>query len=114
MTVESERNAYAVYKNGRIEFQFEKKKVDNESKVRIMHKKAGTEVGCTTVTKTSESKVCGIDKTSSQIELRSAPMTPTSEIKVCGMHKKSKMEVGCATVTVVSERKVYPIHKKHR
>ena len=75
MTVESERNVYAVYKNGRIEFQFAKIKVENESKVRRMHKKAGREVGCTTMTKKSESKVCGIDKTSRHIELRSAPMT---------------------------------------
>ena len=59
-----------------------------------MHKKAGMEVGCTTVTKKSESKVCGIDKTSRHIELRSAPMTLTNEIKVCGIHKKSNMELG--------------------
>ena len=51
MTVESERNVYAVYKNGRIEFQFAKIKVENESKVRRMHKKAGKEVGCMTMTK---------------------------------------------------------------
>ena len=61
-----------------------------------------------------ECKVCGINKTSRHIELRSALMTLTSEIKVCGMHKKSKMELGCATMTVASERKIYAIHKKHR
>ena len=103
-----------MYKNGRIKFQFAKIKVENESKVRRMHKKAGIEVGCTTMTTRSDSKVCGIDKTSRHIELRFAPMTLTSEIKVCGMHKKSKMELGCATMTVASERKVYAIHKKHR
>ena len=32
MTAESERNLYAVYKNGTIEFQFAKIKVENESK----------------------------------------------------------------------------------